>query len=344
MTMILNLMLGKKRGGLEQAALDYAEALRLAKLDALTVISPGAWLEAQLVAASVPHESLTNWGNWDFLSPGRLRRVAEKHRARVIICHGNRALKLALRAFPAPRTIHIIAVSHNYSTRRFVQADQCFAITAHLAKYLADSGVKSIAFMPNMVRVHEPEPRPPFRHPPVIGAMGRFVAKKGFPTFIEALAILRDKGVPFTAILGGDGEDAASIDSHIARYQLGGQLQRIGWVKDKTHFFDSIDLFILPSLQEPFGIVLLEAMMHAVPVISSDAEGPAEILHNHLDGYVVPKGDPVRLADAIEHLLSDPVKALATGIVGYHYVAKAYSMDAMAHRLHDALSPYISKA
>ena len=57
---ILNLMLGKKRGGLEQAALDYAEALQAANIPALSVITPAAWVEAQMVDAGVPHQSLAN--------------------------------------------------------------------------------------------------------------------------------------------------------------------------------------------------------------------------------------------------------------------------------------------
>ena len=50
---ILNLMLGKGRGGLEQAVLDYAEALALAAIPALTIISPNAWIETPLALAHV---------------------------------------------------------------------------------------------------------------------------------------------------------------------------------------------------------------------------------------------------------------------------------------------------
>lgn len=340
--MILNLMLGRERGGLEQAALDYAEALRAAGLPALSVLSPGAWVEAPMVAAGVAHESLVNRGRWDFIAPSRLRALAAKHNARIVLCHGNRALSLALRAFPAPRTVHLVAVSHNYSTRRFAKLDQCFAITQHLADHLKRGGAKNITLMPNMVRLHESIARPGLSHPPVIGSMGRFVAKKGFLLFIEALALLRERGVAFEAVLGGDGEDADAIDECIARYQLGGLVRRIGWVKDKTHFFEDIDVFVLPSLHEPFGIVLLEAMSHGVPVISTDSEGPSEILHHGIDGVLAAKGDAAKLADAIATTLADPARTAAMGTAGAALVAKEYSMDAMARRLQAAFAPYIA--
>ncbi len=335
---ILNLMLGKERGGLEQAALDYAEALALAQIPARTVISPGAWVEAPLVAAQVAHESLTNRGRWDMLAPLRLQAMASRTQAQAIICHGNRALTLALRAFGRRGARpDIIAVAHNYSTRRFARADRCFAITQHLATHLEAGGARHITPMPNMVRIHPPTPRPEWRTPPVIGSMGRFVAKKGFATYIEALALLRTRGVPFRAVLGGDGDGAAEIDALIARHQLGDQLQRIGWVKDKTAFFDSIDLFALPSLHEPFGIVLIEAMSHSVPTLSTDAEGPSEILRPGENGLLVPKHNPAAMAEALAQLLTDPARATSLGASARHHVATHYSMEAMAHRLTAAL-------
>ncbi len=342
---ILNLMLGKKRGGLEQAALDYAESLACAGIPALTVISPEAWVAAPLVTAGMPHETLRNHSRLDFFAPKRLQKLAARAQATAIICHGNRALTLALRAFHhSPPTTHhapkIIAVAHNYSNRRFAQADACIALTDHSAEHLRALGVTHIHHIPNMVRAAASHARPAFRTPPVIGSMGRFVAKKGFPTFIEALSVLRARNIPFRAILGGEGEDAQAIDALITRYQLQNHITRTGWVTDKTAFYNSIDLFVLPSLHEPFGIVLIEAMSHGLPVISTATEGPSEILREG-DGWLVPKKDPEKLADAITEALYDPLRAVMRGQSAAALVARDYSKEAMAGRLQMALKPYI---
>jgi glycosyltransferase involved in cell wall biosynthesis len=336
--MILNLMLGKWRGGLEQAALDYGEALALASIPALTVVSPYAWLEAPLVAAHVAHQSLTNY-RFDPVAPIRLRHIAAKVGARAVLCHGNRALALALRAVKGQ--VPILAVAHNYSIRRFVHADHCIAITQHLADYLSEHGVGSVSLIPNMVRTHDVADRQAFRTPPVIGSMGRFVPKKGFRNFIEALSILRQRGIAFRAILGGDGKTSARIDALIDRYQLGGQVTRLGWVKDKAAFFESLDVFVLPSSHEPFGIVLTEAMSYALPIVSTNAEGPREIIAHGVNGLLVTRNDPVAMADSLAMLLHDPARATAMGTAAQQRVRDAYSMQAMAHRLQTTLAPYI---
>lgn len=341
---ILNLMLGTKRGGLEQAALDYAESLAAANITALSIISPEAWVEAPMVAAGMAHQSLANHGRFDFFARARLRALAKKTNASAIICHGNRALTLALWAFNGTEWPKVIAVTHNYKTKRFHKAHHCFAITEHLAAHLKTAGATTISQMPNMVRITPPTLREAFRAPPVIGTMGRFVAKKGFKHFIEALSVLRSRGIAFKAVLGGDGEESTAIDALITRYQLEGHIERIGWVQNKASFFASLDIFVLPSLHEPFGIVLIEAMSHTVPVISTDSEGPREIIHHGIDGMLTPKADPEKLADAMAELIANPTHAAAMGAAGSTLVAKEYSMHAMAERLQIALAPYIHAA
>lgn len=295
-----------------------------------------------MVAAGVAHETFSNNGRLDFFAPARLRSLAARCNANAVICHGNRALTLALRAFNTPSSPKIIAVAHNYKTKRFARAHACFAITQHGAQHLKAIGAQHITHVPNMVRVIAPPAREAFRNPPVIGTMGRFVAKKGFKHFIEAMSVLRARGVAFTAVIGGDGEEQAVIAELIARYQLEQHITLTGWVQNKPAFFASLDLFVLPSLHEPFGIVLIEAMNHAVPVISTDSEGPSEILHHGVDGLLTPRADPEKLADAIAELLANPARAAALGMAGHAQVTHHYSMDAMAKRLQTALAPYIN--
>ncbi len=331
-------MLGKRRGGLEQASLDYAEAMAVASIPALTIISPNAWIEAPLVAANLAHQSLVNY-RFDPIAPLRLRHVVKKTGARALLCHGNRALSLALRAVKG--RVPVIAVAHNYSIRRFGRANHCIAITEHLQDYLSEFGITHISLIPNMTRSHSTTTRTAFGNPPVIGAMGRLVAKKGFKNFIEALSILRQRGVAFHAVLGGDGEKSASLDALIARYGLGDTITRIGWVKDKAAFFDACDVFVMPSSHEPFGIVMIEAMSHALPIISTNAEGPREIIRHGVNGRLVTRNNPEALADMLIEMLANPAQVIALGAAARQTVRTEYSMEAMARRLQTTLAPYI---
>src|SRR5262249_15023020 len=154
----------------------------------------------------------------------------------------------------------------------------------------------------------------------IIGTRGRFVAKKGFDVFITALARLRQSGVGFHAILAGDGPERGALERLAAELGLSDVLRFPGWVTDKAAFFSGIDVFCLPSLHEPFGIVLIEAMAHARPIVAADSEGPMEILRDGDDAIIVPRGDPDRLAKALATLSADSDRAARLAAHAYQHV------------------------
>lgn len=339
---ILNMMLGRGRGGIEQAAVDYAECLAAAGIPAVSMLSPAAWAEAPMVAGGYAHEALANWNAWDPFAARRLRQRAAALGARAVICHGNRALGLALRALKG--RVPIVVVAHNYSNKRFAQADHCLAITHQLEQRLAALGAGRITFMPNMVRIPEVAASRAAGAPPVIGTMGRFIPRKGFDYFIEACALLHQRGVTFRAMLGGEGEEEESLRARIRQHGLEGVVTMPGWVSNKPAFYAALDLFVFPSAHEPFGIVLIEAMSYGLAVIAADAEGPSEIIHTGEDGVIVPKQNPAALADAMEALLADVARRQALGAQARSNVTRDYSKQAMADRLRAALVPYLEVA
>lgn len=332
---ILNLMLGRGHGGLEQASVDYAEALALAGYETLTVTSPGAWASSAL--ADLPQVALPHWSVYDPFAIRRLRRLAVEQRATTVICHGNRALRLALAALKG--RLPIVATAHNYSVKRFAAADRVLCITHDLMDEMSRRGYPGnrVFHMPNMVRIPGQATRPADRRiRPVISAMGRFVEKKGFDVFIDAVRILRQRGVDFQAILGGDGEVNESLRKRAVG--LEDTLTFAGWVTDKSTFFNSSDIFVLPSRHEPFGIVLLEAMAHGVPVVTTDTEGPREIVKPGRDALLVPRDNAAALADAIESLLVDHAQASALAAEAYLTASCGYGVRAMSERLKQLLT------
>src|SRR6202034_4671627 len=102
--------------------------------------------------------------------------------------------------------------------------------------------------------------------------------------------------IPFKAVLAGEGEEEGALRDLAREKGLGEELRFAGWVTDKQAFFDSIDLFCLPSHHEPFGIVLLEAMAQGLPVVATASEGPSEILEAGEPGVLVPTNDAGALA------------------------------------------------
>jgi glycosyltransferase involved in cell wall biosynthesis len=342
---VLNIMFGRARGGLEQAAIDYAEALRHASIHTLNITSPHAWVNPQLDALGLPHVSLQQFGNWDPFASMKLRAIATAEGADVAICHGNRALRIALRAF-RHTPVRVVAVTHNYSIAAIAKADAAMTITRDLALEAELAGIprEAVFHIPNMVRIPEnARAHTLYQHVPVFGAMGRFVRKKGFDVYLEAIAELNKRGLRFQAILGGAGEEEAHLHALAESLGITHTLRFSGWVESKEAFFQNIDFFVLPSHHEPFGIVLIEAMAHGIPSISTASEGPSEIIHHERDGLLVAKNDPVALADAMERFIREHTLAAGIANHGLQTVIERYSMDAMARRLGNALQKLPSK-
>ncbi len=107
----------------------------------------------------------------------------------------------------------------------------------------------------------------------------------------------------------------------------------VGWVKDKKAFFERLDLFCLPSLAEPFGIILLEAMLFDTTIIAADAEGPKEIITDMKDGILVRKESPYEMAEAIEELLNDPTLAARLADKAFLTVRQKYDINIVGQRL-----------
>lgn len=336
---ILNVMLGKGRGGLEQAALDYAQALREGGIPHLTLVTAGSWIETALTLNTLPYERLPYFHTLDPRAILYVRRLAASQNIRAALCHGNRALRVIARSLK--RRASVIAVAHNASIRRFTRADHCFVVAQHLAEPLRAVGVSSITHIPNCIAIPPERPRHAAHVPPVIGALGRLDSKKGFDLLLDALAVLAQRGITFRAILGGEGQEQATLQARAEAYGIAERLQFPGWITDKERFFDGIDVFVMPSRSEAFGLTLAEAMAHGVPAVTSDALGPREVSAEGTYALLVRRGDAEAMADAIADLLAHPEKARALAVAARTHVVQEFSPSALAQRLQIGLAPYI---
>jgi glycosyltransferase involved in cell wall biosynthesis len=339
---VVNIMLARGAGGIEQAAADYCEALKLFAHDVVAVTFPGAWVNQPLAQKCIPTMNLFNLGAWDIFAMRRLRSMLDNIKPDAIIVHGNRAATFALRA--AKGKFPVVVLANNYNIQRYVRADAVLTSTQDLANAIAQLGMTKdrIFHVPNMVRCENTWVRKRAHNPPVIGTMGRFVAKKGFDVYIDALKILKERGHVFHAILGGSGEEEKKLHERAQKAGLGDILGFPGWVRDKRAFFDSIDLFCLPSLHEPFGIVLLEAFAHGVPIVTTNTEGPLEIVTHCREALMVEKGNAEAMANALEMLLKDEKLAASLAAAAVQKVRDQYSMEIIGQKIDDALNAIVN--
>jgi glycosyltransferase involved in cell wall biosynthesis len=151
---------------------------------------------------------------------------------------------------------------------------------------------------------------------------------------MQAAARLAADGHEFQIVCAGDGE--AFITAEATRHGVADQVRCIGWQRQLGEFLESIDLLVLPSVKESFGLVLIEAMAHGKPVLSTRCHGPASIVIDGETGYLVPIGDADALAEGLRRAMQDPDRA-AKSRAGYQRVLGHYLPDPVGRRLLEAL-------
>lgn len=347
---IVNSMFGKGLGGIEQAFLDYAEALAMLGHEVICVVRPKAKIIPAVeklekrYPANITIIKIPNFNKWDPVASFLLSSLLKKYYPDVVITHGNRPSGL-FRHGTKKHGIPQIGVVHNYLFKDVMRSDFLFCVSTDIRNKIITKlfGSDKVFKVPNLIRVGAEPQFKPRSNPPVIGVMGRMVEKKGIDVFIRALAVLKKKNIKFNAVIGGDGELRNKMQTLRDELKLNDEVRFIGWVKDKQKFYDDIDIFCLPSLSEPFGIVLLEAMVNKKPIVSTNIEGPAEILENGSDAILVDRGSSEALANGLEEMLKDN-KAATLVEKAFEVVKENYDIPVVAKILESTIETVLSKA
>ena len=337
---IVNVMISRVMGGIEQAFLSYNAAFEALGYEVLSIID---YKSAVAEAVKTPKLAI-NFNKFNPLLVWRLYFALKKFAPDVIIVHQKKAIplfKIVARLLKAK----LVGVAHNPKIKRLEKCDAVFSVTQNQKDKMAAKGLKSVPIyvVPNMIEMpaKEPEYRP-FQTPVVIGTMGRFEPIKGFGDLLRALAILKDRGVGFTAVIGGGNngtydDEEKRIFKTVEELKLQNEVTFCGWVDDKKKFFDGIDVFVLPSLEESFGMVLLEAALAKKPLICSNADGPNEVWGNSGAALVFAKGDAEMLADKLEQMLENSDAARAMAEKAYRRVEENYEVKAVTQVLQNVL-------
>lgn len=139
---------------------------------------------------------------------------------------------------------------------------------------------------------------------PVVITAGRLIPQKGQQYLLNAFALLK-KNVPARLIILGEGPEELQLKQLAQLKQIDAQISFLGYQVNPFKFIARSSVFVLSSIFEGFGNVLVEAMACGVPVISTDCPvGPREIIRNGLNGILVPPKNIELLAEAMFALLS----------------------------------------
>ena len=175
---------------------------------------------------------------------------------------------------------------------------------------------------------------------PVIGTVANLFPRKGLEYLVEALASLK-KTFPhiFLVIVGkGDEEYEGQLRTQVKDLSLTEHVLFAGFQNYPEIFISQFDIFVLPSVLEGFGIVLLEAMVLGKPVVASKVGGIPEIVEQQKTGLLVQPADVDDLCHGLFTLLKDPEKRLLMGNAGKRRIEEQFTSQRMMERLYGLYS------
>ncbi|MFH1238948.1 MAG: glycosyltransferase family 4 protein, partial [bacterium] len=147
----------------------------------------------------------------------------------------------------------------------------------------------------------------------------------------------------FKILMIGDGPLEEELKRNIEKRGLVKDITLISAKQNILDFIYLMDVVILPSREESFPQVILEAMKMAKPVVVSDVGGVKEIVANGINGIVVHRGDMEVFTQAIYHLLKDRNKALAMGQAGKEHVRRSFPLEKMIRETESIYNKFIDK-
>ena len=150
-------------------------------------------------------------------------------------------------------------------------------------------------------------------YPVKILTVGRLVWKKGYEHALQALVILRKKGINFRYCIIGEGPEREKLKFLIDEFNLNNYVNLEGALspKEVIHRMMLSHIYIQPSIQEGFCNAVLEAQSIGLLSIVSDAEGLPENVLDEITGWVIPKRKPSLLAEKIEYVLNIPPEEIS---------------------------------
>jgi glycosyltransferase involved in cell wall biosynthesis len=164
---------------------------------------------------------------------------------------------------------------------------------------------------------------------PNILCVGRLVPAKGQHILIESCALLKKRGIKFNLTFIGDGPDRESLELLAKDLNIHDLITFTGALGQDIVklYYDTADLFVLPSFAEGVPVVLMEAMAKEIPCITTRITGIPELINDNEDGILVAPSDVITLADKIELILKDRGLYEMIGVNARKKVANIYDLE-----------------
>ena len=165
-------------------------------------------------------------------------------------------------------------------------------------------------------------------NPSRLGIVAVFDGVKGHIYLFKAIKLLLQEGVDnFYCEVIGNGREKDNLHRWVSNNGIEKYIIFHGFVPNLIEILEELDILIVPSIQESFGMSAVEAMAMEIPVIASKVGGIPEVIEDGNTGILVPSADPRALANAIKYLINNPKLRLKMGGNGNKRVRKMFDIN-----------------
>lgn len=167
----------------------------------------------------------------------------------------------------------------------------------------------------------------------VIGIVGRLAMPKGHAILMDAMTQVVNKFPDVILLVIGEGPEKQKLIEKAANLNLNNNILWPGAQPQNKvfEFYSIMDVFVMPSFYEGFGLTAAEAMAAGLPVVGTNIEGLSEVVEDGVTGILVPPGDSVALSNAVLQLLQNPGKAETYGNNGSIRAKRLFSLENFSH-------------
>jgi glycosyltransferase involved in cell wall biosynthesis len=177
----------------------------------------------------------------------------------------------------------------------------------------------------------------------VIGCAARLHAENDHVTLLHAFARLADRWPNAQLLLLGRGQEEQRLRVLAEALDVRGRIRFAGEQADVAPWLAQLDVYVQPSLTAGISNSILEAMACGLPVVATAVGGTVEVVAEGETGLLVPPGDPVALAEALESLLVDPARVEAFGRAGRARAEAHFGEALMLQRVEALLDQLIRR-
>lgn len=297
----LHVLSGLGPGGTRRVYLHYQQTLTELGYESIALVRPGSYVAEALASRAMPHIAIPYRRFFPGTQAHKLRALYHNLKPDWILVHNRKDADLWRRLAPEAQIIRVV---HNYDLRALKEAQHILAVNPRLCAAIRSHNVPC-SFLPNGLDLR-PALRPPT--PPkatiTLGYLGMLRRTKGIFLLLHALSLL-PKELKWSLVIQGKGPMRYPAKLYAAWKGLSTHIDWRDW-QGVDSFYADIDVLVVPSRQESFGLVILEAWLRGCPVVATETDGPSWIFSELNQSANLCPMDPYALSARLAQLIRNP--------------------------------------